>query len=70
VVGVADGRLRLKLAARAVEGRANDELVRFVASLLDVPRRDVRVTIGERSRRKVLRVGGVTLADARRRLGL
>jgi uncharacterized protein YggU (UPF0235/DUF167 family) len=67
---MADDRLRIRLAARAVEGRANAELVRFLAGRLAVRRRDVVVAVGERSRRKLLRVSGVTLADARRRLGL
>jgi hypothetical protein len=68
--GEADGRLRIRLAAPAAEGRANDELVRFVAGALGVRRGDVEVAAGRRSRRKRLRVTGVTLPDARRRLGL
>ena len=70
MIGVADGRLRLRLAARAVEGRANDELIRFLAGLLGVRKGDVHVVTGTRSRRKLVRVTGVTLADAQHRLGL
>jgi uncharacterized protein len=69
-MGVADGRLRVRLAAPPVEGRANDALVRYVASLLGVRRDDVSVVAGGRSRRKLLHVSGVTLSEARRRLGL
>lgn len=70
LTGVADGRLRVRLAAAAIEGRANDELVRFLAATLGVPRRDVSVSAGARSRRKLVAVAGVTLADAKHRLGL
>jgi uncharacterized protein YggU (UPF0235/DUF167 family) len=70
LTGVADGRLRVRLAAAAIEGRANDELVRFLATTLGVPRRDVAVSAGSRSRRKLVAVAGVTLADAKHRLGL
>jgi uncharacterized protein (TIGR00251 family) len=70
VTGVSDGRLRVRLAARAIEGRANDELIRFLARELDVRRDEVIVVAGARSRRKLLRVLGVTLPEARRRLGL
>jgi len=70
LTGVADGRLRVRLAAAAIEGRANDELVRFLAATLGVSRRDVSVTVGARSRRKLVAVAGVTLADAKHRLGL
>jgi len=67
---VADGRLRVRLAARAIEGRANEELVRLLAKTLGVRRRDVSMAAGARSRRKLLKVTGVTLAEAKHRLGL
>ena len=70
VTGVADERLRVRLAAPAIEGRANDELIRFMARELGVRRDDVTVVAGGRSRRKLLHLSGVTLPEARRRLGL
>lgn len=70
VAGVADGRLRLRLAAPAHEGKANAELVRLVAKTLGVPRRQVDLATGANGRRKLLRVHGVTLDEARRRLRL
>jgi uncharacterized protein YggU (UPF0235/DUF167 family) len=70
VIGVSGDRLRVRLAARAIEGRANDELVRFLARALGVRRDEVIVVAGARSRRKLLSVRGVTLSEARRRLGL
>ena len=70
VTGVADGRLRVRLSAPAHEGKANAELIRLVAETLGVSRRHVRLTSGASGRRKVLRVDGVTTAEARRRLRL
>ena len=70
VAGVADGRLRLRLAAPAREGKANAELVRLVARTLGVPRRHVDLATDATGRRKLLRVHGVTLEEARRRLRL
>jgi uncharacterized protein (TIGR00251 family) len=70
LAGVADGRLRVRLAAPPVEGRANDALVRYVADLVGVRRNDVRVVAGGHSRRKLLHLTGVTLSEARRRLDL
>ena len=70
MTGVADDRLRVRLAARAIEGRANDELIRFLARELGVRRDDVTVVAGGKSRRKLLHLRGVTLPEARRRLGL
>jgi len=70
IAGVADGRLRLWLAAPALEGKANAELIRLVAKTLGVPRRRVDLATGATGRRKLLRVHGVTLEEARRRLRL
>jgi uncharacterized protein (TIGR00251 family) len=70
LAGVADGRLRLRLAAAAHEGKANDELIRFMAETLGVPRRQIDLATGATGRRKVLRVSGVTHEEARRRLRL
>jgi hypothetical protein len=49
--------LKLRLQARAVEGAANAALTEFLAACLDLPRRDVRLLRGEKSRRKTLWVG-------------
>jgi len=70
VVGVVDGRLRLRLAAPAHEGKANAELIRLVAQTLGIPRRRVDLATGASGRRKLLRVHGVTLDEARRSLRL
>jgi uncharacterized protein YggU (UPF0235/DUF167 family) len=67
---VADGRLRLKLAAPAHEGKANAELVRFLAGVLEVPKSAVTLAAGAGARRKLVRVEGITEEEARRRLRL
>jgi uncharacterized protein len=54
LAGVHDGCLRIRLAAPPVDGKANDELVRFVAGLLQLPRRDVALERGPASRRKTI----------------
>jgi len=43
------GALRVKIAAAAREGEANEELVRFLAEKLSVPRKSIRILSGERS---------------------
>jgi uncharacterized protein (TIGR00251 family) len=56
----ADGaQLRVRIAAPAIEGKANAETVRFVADLLGVRRAAVSLLRGERSRDKVLHVAGL-----------
>jgi hypothetical protein len=70
VAGVSGGRLRVRLHAPAHEGRANAELIGFVARLLRVSSADVRVTAGAGARHKLLRIRGVTIDEARRDLRL
>jgi uncharacterized protein (TIGR00251 family) len=53
---VRNGELIIKLHAPPVDGKANDELLRFVASVFCVALRDVSIERGERSRHKVLRI--------------
>ena len=51
---MADGRLKLRVGAPPEDGRANRELVRFVAESLGVPQRAVRLVAGASARDKVL----------------
>ena len=68
--GVAEGALRVRLTAPPVEGAANKALIAFLAEVLGVPKRDVSIATGERGRRKVVRVAGLTAAEVRRRLSV
>ena len=45
-------RIKVKLAARAVDGKANAALIEFLAEHFKVPRRSVRIESGLKSRRK------------------
>ena len=65
VVEVVDDELKVRVAAPAREGKANDELVRFVAKALGVPRRSVSIAHGAGSRHKVVDVVGEGLDPTR-----
>lgn len=52
------GRLKVRLAAPPVEGRANAALVEFLAGYFGVPKRNVRIAAGLKSRRKRVVVEG------------
>ncbi len=60
IAGVMDGALKIRLQAPAVENRANDALVEFLAHLLKTPKSAVRILGGERSRTKRIEIRGVT----------
>jgi len=60
IAGELGGALRVRLRAPAVEDRANEALVEFLADLLKRPKSAVRILSGERSRTKRVEIRGVT----------
>jgi uncharacterized protein (TIGR00251 family) len=52
IIAVIDGRLKIALAAPPVDGRANEELQRFLAEVFKVSRTSVGLLAGEHSRDK------------------
>ena len=60
IAGEMAGALKVRLRAPAVEGRANEALIEFLAELLKTSKGAVRILSGERSRMKRLEIRGVT----------
>jgi len=60
LVEASGDRLRIRVAAPAREGKANEELRRFLADLFGVRRSAVSLLRGERAREKTLWIAGVT----------
>lgn len=50
--------MKLRLAAPAVEGKANEALVEFLAGYFGVPKRNVRIVSGLKSRQKRVMIEG------------
>lgn len=70
VVGLIDGVLRVRIRAPATEGRANKELVAFLAGRLGVPKSRVRLVHGSSSRYKLVEVESMSAQEVLRRLGV
>lgn len=51
-------RIKVRLAARAQDGKANDALIEFLAQHYGVPKRSVRITAGLKSRQKRVVIDG------------
>jgi len=60
IAGEMAGALKVRLRAPAVEGRANEALIEFLAQLLKTPKSAVRILSGDRSRIKRIEIRGVT----------
>jgi hypothetical protein len=52
----AEARLKIRLAAPPVDGKANAELLRFLAAAFAVPLRAVTLLRGETSRQKTVKI--------------
>jgi len=70
ITGELEDALKLSLRAPALEGRANQACIEFFANLLEVPRSSVTIASGQTSRRKVIRIAGLSADEVRKRLGI
>jgi uncharacterized protein (TIGR00251 family) len=66
VAGRHGDALKIRIAAPPVEGAANNELIRFLAARLGIPRRAIAITAGESRRRKTISIAGIDTATALR----
>lgn len=51
-------RIKIRLAAPAVDNKANEALIEFLAQHYRVPRRNIRIASGLKSRRKRVLIEG------------
>lgn len=63
---LADGTLKIRIAAPPEKGRANDELCLFLARKYNVPVANVEILSGATSQKKLVRISGFH-EDAHRR---
>jgi uncharacterized protein (TIGR00251 family) len=68
VLGIKGESLSVALAAPPVDGAANRSLIALLSEYFAVPRRQVRIVAGEKSRRKVVELEGLAVAEAQARL--
>lgn len=69
ITGEIGDALKLSLTAPPVDGKANEACIAFFAEILKVPRSSITIASGHSSRRKVIRVAGLSSAQVRERLG-
>lgn len=51
-----EGVVRLDLKAKPVQGRANEELIRFLAKELAIPKESIRILAGKSGREKLIKI--------------
>jgi uncharacterized protein (TIGR00251 family) len=68
ITGELGDALKLSLASPPIDGKANAACIEFFAKLLKVPRSSVTIASGHTSRRKVIRVSGLSAEEVRKRM--
>lgn len=63
MAGIQGDSLKVRLKAPPVEGRANEECIRFLAGLLGVKKDRVRILSGLKSKTKTIAVSGLQKKD-------
>jgi uncharacterized protein len=52
--------IRLKVRAQAQNGKANAEVIRFLAELIDCPKSRIAIKRGEKARTKIIEIAGIS----------
>ena len=68
VVGRHGAGWKVRVAAAPEDGKANDAVVRLLATTLALPERDVRIVSGRASRDKTVALAGMRPEEIERRL--
>ena len=63
IAGLHNGALKVKIMAPPVDDAANRAVVEFFSRLLGVPKSNMKILAGNKSREKVLQISGVSLVD-------
>ena len=68
LAGFSEGVLRVNVAAPPVRGKANKELIAFLAQKLGLSKGDLTILKGHTSRNKVISITGLTQEELNQRL--
>jgi uncharacterized protein len=63
IASLAQGEVRLKIQAPAQDGKANAEMIRFLSVLIDCPKSEIAIKRGEKSRKKIVEVEGMSAEE-------
>lgn len=59
IIGLHNGRLKIKISAPPVDGKANQNLIEFIAKALGVSKSKIEIVKGRTSKLKTLKISGI-----------
>ncbi len=66
--GLYDDRVKLSVAAPPVDGKANREVIAYLADFFGLKKKDIKIVAGEHSRKKRCSIGRLGEEEVRRRV--
>ena len=60
IVGLHDGRLKIKIAAPPVDGKANESLIEFLAKTFKISKSNIEILKGHTSKLKTIKLSGIS----------
>lgn len=70
IIGEYNNCLKVKIKAPPVDGKANDEIIRFFSEILHCPKNNIEILKGDKSKQKKILVRGMKLTDVQNLLKL
>jgi uncharacterized protein (TIGR00251 family) len=64
----ADGTLKIRVTAPPVEGKANAAVIKLIASVLSVRKRNIEIVAGHKGLDKIISIMDMTAAEVERRI--
>jgi uncharacterized protein (TIGR00251 family) len=65
---MADGSLKVRVAAPPVDGKANRELIKLLADCLDIQAAHITLVSGQQGRKKVVKIIGLISQDFEKKI--
>ena len=59
IIGLHNGRLKIKISAPPIDGKANQNLIEFISKALGVSKSKIEILKGRTSKLKTLKISGV-----------
>ncbi len=63
IIGIHEGRLKIRISAPPVDGRANERLTEVIAKAFGVSKSSVEIVKGHHSRVKTIKISGIGRED-------
>ena len=70
ICGLHGDAIKVKVTAPPIEGKANKALQIFIAEKLNISASQIEIVAGQRSRKKTLRISGISRAAVEKALGI